>query len=346
MLREKATVAVCSGAMKKMIVAGSAGLEDLQLVDAAVEAPGSGEVQVHWKATSLNFHDLMVAQGLIPVEPGRVPMSDGAGEVVAVGDGVTAWQVGDRVMSTFFPLWRNGAPAITNMWQVAGETVDGFALEHSNVGADTLTRVPTGYSDAQAATLPCAAVTAWRALIEECAIRPGDSVLVEGTGGMSLFALQIAKAAGATVIATSSSDAKLERLRELGADHLINYKTNEKWGKQAYGLVDGVDHVLDVGGGATIRESTAAAKIGGNIVLIGILGGRKGEIVFPKYFFKQLKMIGIAVGSHEHQARMVRAIEQDGFTPVIDRSFALADLGQAFEYQASGQQFGKITVEF
>ncbi|MEO1581362.1 MAG: NAD(P)-dependent alcohol dehydrogenase [Pseudomonadota bacterium] len=332
--------------MRKMTVTGQAGLEDLKLSDVDVGEPGAGEVQVQWKATSLNYHDLMVAQGLIPVAGDRVPMSDGAGEVVAVGQGVTRWQVGDRVMSTFFPLWRTGAPALDNMWQVAGETVDGFALDRSNVGEHTLTTVPDGYTDAQAATLPCAAVTAWRALVEECNVRPGDTVLIEGTGGMSLFALQIAKAAGATVIATSSSDEKLERLRDMGADHTINYRSDENWGKTAYAVCGGVDHVLDVGGGATIRQSTEAVAIGGNIVLIGILGGRKGEIVFPKYFFKQVHLAGIAVGSHVQQKRMVRAINQDGFKPVIDKSFSLPELGDAFAYQASGQQFGKIVVEY
>ncbi|MEL7311936.1 MAG: NAD(P)-dependent alcohol dehydrogenase [Pseudomonadota bacterium] len=332
--------------MRKLMVTGQGGLDDLTMTDVDVGEPGPGEVQVRWKATSLNFHDYLVAMGQIPVANDRVPMSDGAGEVVALGKDVTRWRVGDRVMSTFFPLWRTGEPALDNMWQVAGETVDGFALDSSNVGADTLTRIPRGYTDAQAATLPCAGVTAWRALVEECRVRPGDTVLVEGTGGMSLFALQIAKAAGATVIATSSSEEKLERLTAMGADHTINYKTDENWGKTAFGLCGGVDHVLDVGGGATIRQSTEAVGIGGNIVLIGILGGRKGEVVFPKYFFKQVRLIGIAVGSHAHQERMVAAIEQDGFVPQIDRSFELPALGEAFEYQNSGQQFGKIVVEY
>ncbi|MEL7025109.1 MAG: NAD(P)-dependent alcohol dehydrogenase [Pseudomonadota bacterium] len=332
--------------MRKLTVTGQSGLGDLQMSTVDVGAPEPGQVQVRWKATSLNFHDYLVAIGQIPVAGDRVPMSDGAGEVVAVGEGVTRWSVGDRVMSTFFPLWQTGDPALENMWQVAGETVDGFAIDASNVGADTLTRVPAGYSDAEAATLPCAAVTAWRALVEECQVRPGDTVLIEGTGGMSLFALQIAKSAGATVIATSSSDEKRERLTALGADHTINYKTDENWGKTAFALCGGVDHVLDVGGGATIRQSTEAVGIGGNIVLIGILGGRKGEVVFPKYFFKQVRLIGIAVGSHAHQERMVRAIDQAGFRPEIDRSFELPALAEAFEYQASGQQFGKIVVEY
>ena len=332
--------------MRRMVVAGQSGLDDLRLEEADAGAPGPGEVQVRWQATSLNFHDLLVAQGQIPVPAGRVPMSDGAGEIVAVGDGVDHWQVGDAVMSTFFPGWRDGAPSFDRLVGITGETVDGFATELSTVGADTLTPVPQGYTAAEAATLPCAALTAWRAVIEECQVRPGDSVLIQGTGGMSLFGLQFAHMAGATVIVTSSSDAKLERARELGADHTINYATDSNWGKTAYGLVDGVDHVLDVGGPATIRGATDAVAIGGNIVLIGILGGRKGEITFPKYFFKQASMIGIAVGSHAMQRDMVRAIDQAQMRPVIDRSFALEELADAFRYQASGQQFGKIVVNY
>lgn len=333
--------------MKQVIVKQPGGLEQLTVVDSDIGAPQGGQVAVRWRATSLNYHDYLVAAGAIPVDEGRIPMSDGAGEIVAVGHGVSDWSVGDRVMSTFFPRWRMGPPTFDNLVAVAGETVDGFACEQSIVAASTLTAIPAAYSFAEAATLPCAALTAWRAIVEEGGVRPGDSVLIEGTGGMSIFGLQIAKMAGARVFATTSSDEKAERLKAMGADHVVNYKTDEKWGKTVAKLSGGgVDIVLDVGGGATIRQSTEAAKIGGRIVLIGILGGRSGEIVFPKYFFKQLHMTGIAVGSHEMQSRMVAAIDADGFKPVIDRSFGLHEMAAAFEYQASGQQFGKIVVEY
>lgn len=332
--------------MRAVKISQPGGLDKLTLVDADTRAPGAGEVQVRWHATSLNFHDYMVAAGLIPVADGRIPMSDGAGEITAVGDGVLDWKVGDKVMSTFFPLWREGAPSMQNLPAVAGETCDGFATQQSCVGANTLTGIPAGYSYAQAATLPCAALTAWRGLVVEGGIKAGDSVLIEGTGGMSIFGLQIAKAAGATIYATSSSNEKMERLKALGADVVINYKDDENWGKTVYGMSGGVDHVLDVGGGATIRQSTEAVAIGGSIVLIGILGGRKGEIVFPKYFFKQVRMTGIAVGSHAMQRDMVRAIEVAGMQPVIDKSFAIDELGKAFEYQLSGKHFGKIVVEY
>ncbi|MEM8547177.1 MAG: NAD(P)-dependent alcohol dehydrogenase [Pseudomonadota bacterium] len=333
--------------MKQCVVRQPGGLDKLEIVDVQPGEPGAGEVLVRWHATSLNFHDYMVANGAIPVPDGRVPMSDGAGEIVALGDGVANWQVGDKVMSTFFPLWRDGAPSLRNLMGVAGETVDGFALEQSVVGADTLTRIPAGYSFAEAATLPCAALTAWRAIVEEGNVKAGQWVLVEGTGGMSMFGLQIAKAAGARVVATTSSAEKAARLQEMGADLVVNYREDERWGKTIFGQTDGgVDIALDVGGGATIKQTTEAAAVGGHIVLIGVLGGRSGEIVFPKYFFKQLTMTGIAVGSHAMQERMVTAIETNGLKPVIDRSFALDQLAGAFEYQASGQQFGKIVAEY
>lgn len=333
--------------MKAIRVMDAGGLGSLKITDDAIADPGRGQVQVRWRATSLNFHDYLVAMGQIPVSEGRIPMSDGAGEVIAIGDEVTDWQVGDPVMSTFFPLWNEGRATHKKMLAVAGETVDGFAAECSNVNANTLTAIPQGYSFAEAATLPCAGVTAWRALVVAGGLKAGDSVLVEGSGGLSIFCLQIAKAAGAEVYATSSSDAKLEQLKALGADHVINYKEDADWGKTVMKLSGGgVDHVVDVGGGATIRQSTDAVGVGGHIVLVGILGGRKGEIVFPKYFFKQLRLSGIAVGSHAMQREMIAALNVAAFKPVIDKTFAFDQLGEAFAYQASGQHFGKIVVEY
>ncbi|MFK8052545.1 MAG: NAD(P)-dependent alcohol dehydrogenase [Woeseiaceae bacterium] len=333
--------------MKVMRVMDQGGLGSLALDETDIADPEAGEVQVAWKATSLNFHDYLVAAGQIPVSAGRVPMSDGAGEVVAIGAGVLDWKPGDRVMSTFFPLWREGRARMSNMIAVTGETVDGFAAERSNVAATAITRMPNGYSFAEAATLPCAGLTAWRGLVAEGQLKAGDKVLVEGSGGLSIFCLQIAKAAGAEVYATTSSAEKMERLKALGADHVVNYREDPKWGKTVAQLSGGgVDHVIDVGGGATIQQSTEAVGIGGHIVLVGILGGRKGEIVFPKYFFKQVKLSGIAVGSHAMQADMVSAIEISDLKPVIDRTFGLDELAAAFEYQISGQQFGKIVVEY
>jgi len=333
--------------MKSVVVQQPGGLDKLAIVERPDPTPKTGEILVKWHATSLNFHDFLVAIGGIPVPEGRIPMSDGAGEIVAVGEGVSEWKTGDQVMSLFFQDWMEGKPTLPKTRFVNGETVDGFITEMSCVPAHSVTRMPKGYTYAQAATLPCAAATAWRGLMVEGGLQAGDSVLVEGTGGMSIFALQIAKAAGAKVYATTSSDAKAERLVDMGVEAVVNYKDDPKWGKTLFKMTGGIDHVLDVGGGSTMRNSIEAVKIGGHISSIGILGnGRKGEITFPKLFFKHIRLIGIAVGSKEMQNKMVDAIDINGMQPIIDKSFAFDQLTDAFKYQASGQHFGKIVVEW
>jgi len=334
--------------MKSVVVKKPGGFENLAIIEKENPTPKAGEILVRWHATSLNFHDFLVAVGGIPVSDGRIPMSDGAGEVVAIGADVNQWKVGDQVMSLFFQEWMEGKPTFRKMVAVNGETVDGFITEMSCVPAYSVTNLPKGYSYAEAATLPCAAATAWRGLMVEGGLQAGESVLIEGTGGMSISALQIAKAAGAKVYATTSSDEKAERLVDMGVEGVVNYKEDPKWGKTIAKMTNGgVDHVLDVGGGSTIKNSIEAAKIGGHISSIGILGdGRKGELTFPKLFFKQLRLIGIAVGSKEMQENMVSAIDIAGFKPVISKSFAFDQLAQAFQYQASGQHFGKIVLEW
>ncbi|MDB2584992.1 NAD(P)-dependent alcohol dehydrogenase [Alphaproteobacteria bacterium] len=333
--------------MKKIILKKPGGLKTLHFVEAGDCHPGVGEVCVNWKASSLNYHDLLVALGAIEVAEDQIPMSDGAGEIIAVGEGVTQWQPGDKVMSLFFPKWHNGAPTPHNTAAVTGDTILGTATQRQCLSADAITRMPNGYSFEQAATLPCAALTSWRGLVSEGGLKAGDTVLIEGTGGMSIFGLQIAKAAGAYVYATSSSDEKLEKLKALGADHVINYKTDENWGASvAKHSGGGVDHVLDAGGGATLQHSIMAAKMGGNISLIGVLGGFKAEILLPLVFGKHLRLTGIAVGSAQQQLDMVAAIEANHMAPVIDTSFPLEKLAEAFAYQQSGAHFGKITVSY
>lgn len=324
------------------------GLENMKIVERPVPEPQAGEVLVQWHATSLNFHDYLVAIGAIPVPEGRIPMSDGAGEVVALGEGVSQWAVGDKVMSMFFPKWVEGKPTMAKTRAISGETADGFMVEQSCVAASAITAIPAGYSYAEAATLPCACTTAWRGLMVEGGLQAGETVLIEGTGGMSMFGMQLALAAGAKVYATTSSTGKAERLLEMGATAVVNYKEEVRWGKTINKMAGGgVDHVLDVGGGSTMVNSIEAAAIGGHIVAIGILGnGRKGEITFPKLFFKHLRMSGIAVGSRVMQEDMIRAINISGMKPLIDRSFAFEELAAAFEYQASGAHFGKIVLEW
>ncbi|SEJ58002.1 NADPH:quinone reductase [Sphingomonas sp. OV641] len=323
------------------------GLDRLQVTDTERQAPGRGEILVRVGASSLNFHDYAVVTGMIPTPDGRIPMSDGAGEVVEVGEGVSEFAVGDKVVSTFFPHWMDGEPAREVMGDVPGDGADGFAREYVTAPATSFTRAPKGFSDAESATLTCAGLTAWRALAVNGQVKSGDTVLVQGTGGVSIFALQFAKAAGATVIATSSSDEKLDRLREMGADHLINYRQDEKWGETARKLTGGrgVDHVVEIGGSGTMPQSIAAARIGGHIALIGVLAGIGGNV--PTVFVMQQnqRIVGLTVGARRHQQDMIRAIEANGIRPVIDRHFPLEQIADAFRHQESGKHFGKICLD-
>lgn len=318
------------------------------LTPAAVEprAPGPGEVLMRVRATSLNFHDYLVATGKLPVTDGRIPLSDGAGEVLSVGAGVGEFRAGDRVLSTFFTNWADGEAELNGFTAVPGDGCDGYACEFATVPAMALTRFPGDYSFEEAATLTCAGVTAWRALVVNGRIRPGEVVLVQGTGGVSIFALQLAKLAGARVIATSSSDAKLERLRALGADHLINYKKTPEWGVEAARLSGqgGVNHVVEIGGPGTLPQSIHALRMGGHISLIGVLTGWEGVVPTALFMRKQARLEGITVGSRRDQLDLVRACEAGGLKPVIDRSFPLTQLADAFRYQASRAHFGKICV--
>lgn len=329
-------------------ISAPGGFENLTKIEKVQPIPKAKQILVRWHATSLNYHDYLVAKGFIKVADGRIPMSDGAGEVIAIGETVTEWQVGDKVMSMFFPNWIEGRPTPAKTRAIKGESLDGCMAEMSIVDEKAVSRMPEGYSYAEAATLPCAATTAWRGLMVEGNIEAGDKVLIEGTGGMSMFALQLAKAAGAKVYATTSSDEKAERLLGMGVEAVVNYREDSRWGKTIFKLSGGgVDHVLDVGGGSTMVQSIEATAMGGHIASIGILGnGRKGEITFPKLFFKHLRMTGLAVGSRVMQEKMVDAIDIFKLKPIIDGSFAFDELVNAFQYQESGKHFGKIVVEW
>lgn len=334
--------------MRAIQIAQPASLDNLRLADLPEPpAPGRGEITVRLKASSLNYHDYAVVTGAIRTPEGRIPMSDGAGVVEAVGEGVTEFQPGDAVVSTFFPDWLDGEISDQGFRRVPGDGVDGYAREAVTAPATAFTRQPAGYSHAEAASLTCAGVTAWRALVPNGRLKAGQTVLVQGTGGVSVFALQFAKAMGATVIATSSSDEKLERLRDLGADHLINYQRETGWGAAARELTGGrgVDHVVEIGGSGTMPESIIAAKVGGHISVIGVLAGVAGPIPTVMIMAKNLRVQGLTVGSRRDQLDMIRAIEANGIRPVLDRSFALEELANAFRHQASGAHFGKIVVE-
>jgi NADPH:quinone reductase-like Zn-dependent oxidoreductase len=333
--------------MKAMRLRHPASPDNLKLEDMPdAAAPGRGEIKVRIRASSLNYHDFIVVMGGIKTPDGRIVMSDGAGEVLAVGEGVSEFKVGDKVVSTFFPAWADGKPSAAGFDSVPGDGADGFGVEQVTAPATSFTHAPLGYTDEEAATLTCAGLTAWRALMVEGALTPGETVLVQGTGGVSVFALQFAKACGATVIATSSSDEKLARMTALGADHVINYKTTPEWGKAALALTGGkgVDHIVEIGGAGTLPQSIVAIAVGGHISLIGVLAGYSGEVPTVQLMGKQVRLIGITVGTRRQQQDMIRAVEANGIKPVIDSSFALAKLGDAFKFQASGGHFGKICV--
>ena len=325
------------------------GLDNLRAADLPDPgAPGPGEIRVRLHASSLNYHDLGVVSRPGWQADGRIPMSDGAGAVEAVGAGVAEFRPGDCVVSCFFPTWQDGPATLGDFSTVPGDGVDGYARRVVTCPATHFTPAPRGFSHAEAATLTTAGLTAWRALVVEGGLKAGDTVLVLGTGGVSVMALQMAKLMGAAVVATSSSDAKLERVRALGADHTVNYKQHPDWGAKVRDWTGGrgVDHVVEVGGPGTLAQSIAAVRVGGRIALIGVLTGRGGEVPTGALMAKQARLQGLIVGSRREQMDMVRAIEATGFRPVIDRSFPLGQIADAFRHQASGTHFGKICLEF
>lgn len=335
--------------MKGITLRSPGGLDQLELTDMPDPgAPGPGEIRVRVHASSLNYHDYSVVSGRMPTADGRIPMSDGAGVVEAVGEGVTEFKTRDHVVSCFFPGWLEGPPAVSDFSTTPGDGVDGYAREVVVRPATWFTRAPAGFSHAEAATLTTAGLTTWRALVVNGGLKAGDVVLVLGTGGVSIFALQLAKAMGARVIATSSSDEKLERVHALGADHTINYRQHQDWGARAREWAGGrgVDHVIEVGGPGTLAQSIAAVRIGGHISLIGVLTGRAGEVPTGALMAKQARLQGLIVGNRRQQMDFVRAIEATGLRPVIDRSFSLAEAADAFRYEESGAHFGKIALEF
>lgn len=338
--------------MKAMILKQPGGLEHLQLADRPDPGkPGAGEVRVAIHATSLNFHDLLVANGSIPTEQDRIMMADGAGVVEEVGAGVTDFKPGDHVVSCFFPQWQDGLPLaqVGNFTQTPGDGADGFAAEVVVRPAHHFTLAPRGWRHAEAATITTSGLTAWRALVGDAQIKAGDTIVTLGTGGVSITALQIAKAMGARVIVTSSSDEKLARAKELGADAGINYRSTPEWGKAVQQLTEGkgADVVVELGGPGTMAQSIEAVRVGGHIALIGVLTGFEGVIPTSLLMAKQARIQGLIVGHRRQQQDFVRALEHTGIRPVISDSYgALSDLPAAFQHQQSAGHFGKITVEW
>lgn len=326
----------------------SFGIENLRVVQRPRPIPAAGQALVHIRACSLNYRDLMVIKGLYnPKMPlPRVPFSDACGVVEAVGQGVTRVKVGDRVMPIFMQTWIDGPLTDEKSLSALGGAIDGVLAEHAAFDAEGLVHVPAHLSDEEAACLPCAAVTAWNALIVQGKLRAGDVVLVQGTGGVSLFALQFAKAHGARVIATSGSDAKLKRARELGADEGINYKTTPDWDKAVLDLTGGagVDHVVEVGGAGTLERSLRAVRAGGQVSLIGVLTGLTQDLNIAPILMKQIRIQGIYVGSRAMFERMNRAITINRIVPVVDKVFEFGKAADALGHMESAGHFGKIVV--
>jgi NADPH:quinone reductase-like Zn-dependent oxidoreductase len=323
------------------------GIEHLALAERDDLRPGPGQVVVRVRAVSLNFRDTLVAKGLYSrkLRLPLVPCSDAAGEVLATGDGVKRVSVGDRVAANFMPDWVEGAVNEEKARTALGGLVDGVLAEQVLFNQQALVHIPDGLSFEEASTLPCTGVTAWNALMVSGDLKAGETVLVLGTGGVSIFALQLARLAGARVFITSSSDEKLHRAKELGADVGINYKTTPDWEEKIRELTRrrGVDHVVEVGGGETLPKSVRAARFGGHIALIGNLTGRGGVDIVP-IFMKGLRVNGIFVGSRAMFEDMNRAIAQAEMHPVIDRVFGFEEAQAALRYMESGAHFGKIVI--
>jgi NADPH:quinone reductase-like Zn-dependent oxidoreductase len=334
--------------MKAYEIRGGFGLEALSLQERPDHTPGPGEVQLRVRAVSLNYRDLLVVKGQYnPKMPlPRIPCSDASGTVAAVGSGVKRVRTGQRVCGLFMPGWQAGPVTDEASRSALGGAVDGVLAESVVLPEDGVIPIPDHLSDEEAATLPCAALTAWHALVTEGQLQPGASVLVQGTGGVSLFALQFARLAGARVIITSSRDDKLARAKSMGAAEGINYKTTPEWGDQARRLSGGagVDHVVEVGGAGTLGQSMRAVRPNGRISLIGVLAGGGGQVSLFPILMKNIRIQGIFVGSREMFEAMNRAVAEHHLKPVVDRVFRFAEAVEAFRYLESGAHFGKVCI--
>ena len=325
------------------------GADQLHLVERPDIVPGPGEVVIKMSAWSLNFRDLMIVKGSYnpKLRFPAVPLSDGVGEIVALGTGVTDWKVGQRVAGCFMPGWIDGCVTEAKGKTALGGGAAGVAAERVAIDARGIVAVPEHLTNAEAATLPCAAVTAWHALVTSGGVKAGDTVLIQGTGGVSLFALQFAKMHGARVIGTSSSNDKLNRIQSMGAEHGINYRETPEWGEAVRTLTGnvGVDHVVEVGGAGTLAQSFRAVRTGGHIALIGILTGGAATVNPLPVLMRNLRVQGIFVGSRAMFESMNKAIAAAKMKPVVDRVFGFEELPAALDYLESGRHFGKVCLE-
>jgi NADPH:quinone reductase-like Zn-dependent oxidoreductase len=327
---------------------GGGGIESLVQVDRPDPKPAYRQVLVKVKACSLNFRDLAIARGSyrMPVRENLIPLSDGAGEVVEIGPGVTRVAVGDRVAGNFFQRWSGGAAAADVHKSALGGGIDGMLADYAVLEEDGVVKIPAHLSVEEGATLPCAAVTVWHAIVEHAKLKAGDNVLLQGTGGVSIFGLQFACALGIRAIITSSSDEKLARAKALGAAFGVNYRTTPDWEKAVMEFTGGtgVDHVVEIGGAATLMRSFGAIRVRGKVTLIGGLSGGATELNPALIFGRRANVQGISVGSTQMFEAMNRAIAANAIKPVIDKVFGFADVQAAFRHMAAGAHFGKIAV--
>ena len=336
--------------MKSYLIRTGDGIDAIESVESDEPSPGLGEVKIQMRAASLNYRDLGVASGgylrndTCPV----VPLSDGAGEVIEVGEGVSKWQTGDRVSPIFVRDWMSGGPTDAVLRSSLGGGVDGVLAEHFVSPEQSLVRIPDSMTFEQAATIPCAAVTAWHALFDSGDLQPGQTVLLLGTGGVSIFALQLAKTAGATVIVTSSSDEKLEQAQSLGADHGINYGKHSEWHREVRRLTGdrGVDHVVEVGGPGTLERSLKSTTVGGHVHLIGVLDSPGAKVSPMLSVFNLLTVRGIYVGNREMHESTLRMMDQNQIQPVIDKTFSFDKAIDAYRYFAKQRHVGKVVIRF
>jgi NADPH:quinone reductase-like Zn-dependent oxidoreductase len=321
-------------------------MDDLQLVEIDTPRPGRGQVLVRMRAASLNFRDLLVVSGRYPRahQATIVPLSDGAGEIAELGDGVTELTVGDRVLPIFFQSWLRGEMTSGDATSALGGSVDGVAAQYCVFDAERVVRFAPHLSFIEASTLPCAGLTAWNGLNGPVPVSAADTVLTLGTGGVSIFALQLARASGARVIITSSSDAKLDRARELGASSVINYRTEPEWDAKVRAVTAGrgVDHVIETGGGGTMERSISSARRGGWIHVIGLVA--PGKIDTVQILLSGVTLRGTEVGSRDMLKALNRAVEQTRIHPVVDRVFEFSELPAALRQLEAGEHFGKIAV--
>jgi len=335
--------------MRAYQVTTADGIDAIKQITREIPTPKDDEILVKMKACSLNYRDILITMGgyvrndIRPI----VPLSDGAGEVVKVGAAVNDFIPGDRVIGNFFQSWENGKIDDDGLNSAMGGSIDGVLCDYFILKANCSVKIPDYLSYSEAATLPCAATTAWHALVSVGEIKANDTILLLGTGGVSIFGLQVAKAMGATTIITSSSDEKLARARALGADHIINYKTHPNWEEEVLKITDGkgVDNVLEVGGAGTFEKSSACVKANGTVSLIGVLTGLESPSMSLMTIFNLLRVQGIYVGSTDMLKQLITTMERHKIHPQVDKTFSFSQAKEAYQWMAQAKHFGKIVIE-